>query len=272
METELEKLKRNMVHLQIQNAQLEQQLQLANGAAASIPAAAVDAPARPAPKPAVVDPSQLDTQVDAAMDSEVPPTQPSPSEVPEDEGIDGEDYDEEEMDLPEEGKPSRTKGQDEDEEEAAIDSDSEKAAELEELEDDEKAAKQAIEDMKRHLEEIRAKRAAASSSKSGDAELSSQELISRALQKKANINFDELSLASTAKRPVTGPGSGSNQVPAIMFGVATGQAPEGEIDTSKVNTSTHKKEWNQLDRLMSGPRGANFPHMRQLFNGKQGDP
>ena len=125
------------------------------------------------------------------------------------------------------------------------------------------------------LAEIQAKKAIAEKEK--EKEMSAQAKISQALKRRGHVNFDEASLASThhARAPppeVEGAGSSSsNAMPATMFGAAMVPGEPAEPDESKVNTSTHKKEWNQLERLMNGPRGASFPHMRQLFNGKQGD-
>ena len=299
----MDKMRSAMLHLQIQNAKLQQQMEQQQQQQATVhatskpepappvhasskpePAAAVCATSKPEPappvhatskpepatpvlvaKPSVLDPSQLETQL-IHEDAEIPPTQMSP-----DLELDGEAIEDEESEANDEWLEGMRAWEDDEnwdenpgqppyrytmavKDAAAEDSESEAKAELESLRPE-------------------------------PASHSVTERVAAALKKMRPVDFDEVgSLSSTMVLGANGPRSNApieDDKPHPEAASSNGPAPASTaIDgcpagpataEADVNTSTHKKEWARLDRLMTGPRGAEFPHMRALFQGSKAD-
>ena len=331
----MDKMRSAMLHLQIQNAKLQQQMEQqqqqqqatvhatskpepappVHASSKPEPAAAVCATSKPEPappvhatskpepatpvlvaKPSVLDPSQLETQL-IHEDAEIPPTQMSP-----DLELDGEAIEDEESEANDEWLEGMRAWEDDEnwdenpgqppyrytmavKDAAAEDSESEAKAELESLREDEQEAMLAVQRAQANLEEIKRKKLEAQKQKPEPASHSVTERVAAALKKMRPVDFDEVgSLSSTMVLGANGPRSNASiedDKPHPEAASSNGPAPASTaIDgcpagpataEADVNTSTHKKEWARLDRLMTGPRGAEFPHMRALFQGSKAD-
>ena len=285
-----------MLHLQLQNAKLQNQLD-GQVAPASEKAPSVAAPTKPAEmeeeaepvadarpsmdaEPALVgkkrllgrisqsstvDPSQLDTQV-------IPPTQPSPehcpspspSAVPEDDlDHDIAKLEEDMSDVPEDEKETRPAAVDD--EPMEMDSDGERAAEADSLRQEELAALETIRQANKRLEVLRAQRHAVSSSKPGSGVIvETREGLLKKVEPAEQPSKNHMALSNAIRKLKETSELGACETSST-------RPSENDPADDIINTSTHKTEWAKLDRLMKGSRGDEFPHMRALFHGKQSD-
>ena len=153
------------------------------------------------------------------------------------------------------------------EEEVAIDSDAEdEAAELARDEEEARVALIRAEEAKRRLEALKAK--TANPKPSGSSEPASH---STTTTDKLGQALSQLRRMKEAKFEGFSDTSSTRTPDQEAFAALNALADQTQDEALTINTSTHKKAWAKLDRLMSGPRGSDFPHMRQLFAGKQSD-
>ena len=283
---EIANLRKTMLKLQLQNLELQQRpgpkAEDAKGADEPVPmhdekrVTFKERVSRVVACP--VDPSELETQ---PME-EVPPTQPSPepcnSDV--DVDVDGDEFQESpemggqesghesghqsgcESDHHESGCESGSESNKEPhegdkEEDTDHDTDAEMEAEAEELDEDEAMAYDALKqaeleaaNARRRMEELIAAKQAAKAKDTSAANLQLALGLKKAMK---HISPSEISGTSSTRTPTD---------PAEDEGVPP-------MDETRINTSTQKAAWNRLDRFLKSKRGAEFPHMREMFQGAQ---
>ena len=284
-------LKRQMILLQIENEKLKRAKHEPLEAAPE--PAPNPTPERPAlekkptakPKPALVDPSLLETQLVEEGDEEG-------GEAEEDQDNEEDEEEDDEGDL--DGEPLEEGDQDQDAD-YTEDSETEAVASVEELQAEEERAREAImrlemeaREARERLQEIeegfqkvkpsevakseasgkKAPSALALALKQGAAEYK----LKRA---EARSNLSVPTTASTKSNPAQAKATpmfdSANDLPptpAAMLDAGPARC-SATIEPEKINTSTHKVAWAKLDRLMNSGKASEFPHMVQLFNGRQ---
>ena len=239
--------------------------------------------AHPNKKAPAIDPSKLETQIEEPMELEEEEEEEEETDeheegswkTPEDEkdqeeGLDGEPYDEED--------------------EVAVDSESEKTAADQELEAEEERAVEAITRLEMEAQAARVRlqelrdRVKVEPKTCPEPSPKPLSALAMALKKGAEEHrllkrgeaSSHLTLASTtasmASTKVLGadnlhpsnPAALNTEPAADVASIAGNQA----ADPATINTSTHRKEWAKLERMMNS-KGSDFPHMAQLFNGRQ---
>ena len=287
-------LKRQMVRLQIENERLKRARTSEPGSPRSTkpPQNAEPAPAKranpeespmpskettaqPNMKAPAIDPSQLETQIEGPMEPESGEEEEEENdehdeEKDQDEGVDGEPYDEEE--------------------EVAVDSDSEKAAAEQELEAEEERAVEAITRLEMEAQAARERLQELRDRAKPQLEQTRKPLsaLAMALKKGAEEHrlkrgeaSSHLTLASTTASTASTKVLGAQSLhpsnlpaqnttipePAAEVALVPGSVCQA-ADPATINTSTHRKEWAKLERMMNS-KGSDFPHMAQLFNGRQ---
>ena len=121
------------------------------------------------------------------------------------------------------------------------------------------------------VEELRAAKQAARDKRAVEMPAESE----KSIQKDAALQL-ALGIKRSAKHvsPSEISGTSSTRTPteaevALPMDKTDGKEVAPPMDETRINTSTQKAAWNRLDRLLKSKRGADFPHMVAMFQGKQ---